>query len=136
MSKWKPILYVGGLSMLAFIIYNARKRQLFPSIFLKTNLAKNYNARTIPPFGIYIKESEKDNQALIEHEMIHWKQYQEKGLLNYYFTYLKQIKQYGYDKMPMEKDARKNESEYCKDNYTECVKQGKAKTIFNPTFRE
>lgn len=98
-------------------------------------MAGNYSARTIPPFGIYIKESEKDNQALIDHELIHWKQYQDGGLLNYYLTYASQMKQYGYDKMPMEQEARTNESDYCKENYTECVKDGQAKTVYNPNFR-
>ena len=45
------------------------------------------------------------------------------------------MKQYGYDKMPMEKEARKNETEYCKENYTGCVRTGQAQTVFNPNFR-
>lgn len=45
------------------------------------------------------------------------------------------MKQFGYDKMPMEIEARKNESDYCKNNYTECVRNGTAKTVYNPNFR-
>lgn len=124
-----------GVVGLAFIFYNANQRSKSSSVYFVKNLAGNYNARTIPPFGIYVKESEKNNQELINHELVHWKQYQEKGLLNYYFSYANQMKQYGYDKMPMEKEARVNESEYCKENYTECVRSGMAKAVYNPEFR-
>jgi len=134
--KTQHIFGIIGSLVAGAIIYNAiQRRRVTPPIFLRKSLAKNYNARTIPPFGIYIKESEKDNKALLEHELVHWKQYREKGLINYYSEYLKQMKQYGYDKMPMEKEARKNETEYCKENYTECVRTGQSQTIFNPNFR-
>lgn len=122
---------VGG-----FIIFNIiqRARKSIP-VFFKKSLFKKYNARTIPPFGIYIKESEKDNKELVDHEKVHWKQYQKNGLINYYKNYLKQLKKYGYDKMPMEQAARKNETEYCKQNYTKCVRTGESKTVYNPVFR-
>ena len=45
------------------------------------------------------------------------------------------MKQFGYDKMPMEMEARANESDYCKENYTECVRNGKSNTVNNPNFR-
>lgn len=134
----KPKHILTGIGIFAglAIIYNAyQRRRKDTPIFIRKNLAKNFNARTIPPFGIYVKESEKDNKALIEHEKIHWKQYQERGLINFYSQYAKEIKQYGYDKMPMEKEARKNETEYCKENYTECVRTGQSQTVFNPKFR-
>lgn len=132
----KQIITAVGIISGLIMIYNAaqRRRKDIP-LFIRKTLAKNYNARTIPPFGIYVKESEKDNQALIEHEKIHWKQYQEKGLINFYSDYSKELKQFGYDKMPMEKEARKYENEYCKENYTNCVRTGQAKTVFNPNFR-
>lgn len=118
------------------ITYNIiQRRRKKPPIFFKKELAKNYNARTIPPFGIFIKESEKDNKELIDHEIVHWKQYQNKGLIRFYIDYAKEMKELGYDKMPMEKEARVNESEYCQNNYTECVRNGQAKTVYNPNFR-
>lgn len=130
------LIAIAGTSVLGFIIYNNIQKKLpSPPIRFKKTLAKNYNALTIPPFGIYIKESEKDNQKLIAHEIVHWKQYQKMGLLNYYFSYFKQLKEYGYDNMPMEQEARKNESEYCRENYTECVRTGDASTVHNPIFR-
>ena len=106
-----------------------------PPIYIRRKLPKGYNARTIPPFGIYIKESEKNNKELIEHELIHWRQYQKNGLIDYYRRYLRELKRWGYDKMPMEQEARKNETKYCRQNYTECVRTGRSKTVYNPNFR-
>ena len=119
-----------------FVTYNyVQRNRKKPPVFYRKKLAKNYNARTIPPFGIFIKEDEKNNKELLEHELTHWKQYEEKGFIDYYVDYTKQMKQFGYDKMPMEIEARKNESDYCKNNYTECVRNGTAKTVYNPNFR-
>ena len=132
----KTIIVFGTIFLGFAIGYNfyQRKRKDAP-IFYKKSLAKNYNARTIPPFGIYIKESEKDNESLLEHELVHWNQYKKMGLINFYMQYVKELKQYGYDKMPMEKEARENEDEYAKENYTQAVRQGYANTVFNPKFR-
>lgn len=134
--KTEHILTGIGIFSILAIMYNAhqRRRREIP-IFFQQSLSKNYNARTIPPFGIYVKESEKNNEALIEHEKTHWKQYQKKGLVKFYMDYARELKQYGYDKMPMEKEARKNESDYCQKNYTECVRTGQAQTVYNPHFR-
>ncbi len=123
-------IVIGGL--IVFAIYQ-RKRK--PPIYIRKKILKGYNARTLPPFGIYIIETEKNNQALIDHELIHWKQYQKAGLLAYYTQYIRELKKYGYDKMPMEQNARINETEYCRNNYTECVRKGQSNTIHNPNFR-
>ena len=123
-------------SIIVFIIYNELQKRKPAKVYYRKRLANNYNARTIPPFGIYVLESQKNNSALIDHELIHWKQYQEKGLFKFYNDYLKELNQFGYDSMPMEIAARSNESEYCKLNYTECVRNGKAKTVFEPNFRK
>ena len=73
--KAKNILIGIGVVTGIAIIYNAiqRKRNT-PPVFYKKKLLNNYNARTIPPFGIYIKDSEKENKELLNHELIHWKQ--------------------------------------------------------------
>ena len=134
--KSENILAATGIIIVLVSIYNfhSRMRKNIP-VFVRKNLAKNYNARTIPPFGIYVKESEKDNHELLNHEKVHWKQYQEMGLLKFYSKYKSELRKHGYDEMPMEKEARENESEYCKSNYTECVRNGDSKTIYNPNFR-
>lgn len=106
-----------------------------PPVYYKKKLLGNYNARTLPPFGIYIQEAHKGNAALLEHEKIHWQQYRRMGLIGFYLTYLYENAVYGYDCNSLEIEARANESEYCRQNYTECVRNGIAKTIHNPQFR-
>jgi hypothetical protein len=126
-------LIIGGV--IGFVIYNEIQKSNKPKVYYRKTLSNNYNARTIPPFGIYILESQKDNLELLNHELIHWKQYQEKGLVNFYLDYLTQYNAYGYDEMPMEFDARINENDFCKLNYTYCVRNGMANTIYQPNFR-
>lgn len=123
------------ISVIVFLIYNEIQKNSEPNIYIRKKLRNNYNARTIPPFGIFIKEEHKDNEELLQHELIHWKQYQKKGLINFYLDYYQQYNDFGYDLMPMEIEARFNESDYCKINYTECVRTGKSNTISNKDFR-
>lgn len=134
--KTKSTVIIFGTILGSIIIYNEyQKRRKSVPVFFFNSLPENYNAMTIPPFGIFVKESEKANQELINHEKIHWQQYQNKGLINFYHQYFTELKKFGYDKMPMEQVARINESAYCIENYTECVKNGQAKTVFNPNFK-
>lgn len=93
---------------------------------------------TIPPFGIFISENEKDNEKLIAHEKIHWEQYKKTGAILFSLKYLYQKMRYGYDKMPMEIEARKklNESDFCQENYTQCVRNGQSVTVQNTLFRQ
>ncbi|MDD3686864.1 MAG: hypothetical protein PHE56_08875 [Bacteroidales bacterium] len=132
-----------GLKIAAFatigllIIKNANQRtNSKPAIKIAKALPGNYNALTLPPFGIYITEKEKGNLLLLQHELKHWQQYQKLGLLKYYNTYYQQYVKYGYDKMPMEIEARVGETEYAKSHYTKAVRSGKANTIYNPEFRK
>jgi hypothetical protein len=131
----KNLLLYLGFGLGVFAIYNHVKKQNYPNIYYVGKLPNNFNAQTIAPFGIWIKESEKDNQNLLLHELVHWKQYQDKGLLQFYYDYFTQIAKYGYDNAPMEIEARANEVPFCQTNYTECVQNGTAKTVFNPNFR-
>ncbi len=136
MDGKKDILLITGFFVLGLVVYNMiQKKRNQPPLFVRKKLLNNYNARTIPPFGIYLKESEKYNNELLKHELVHWRQYQEKGLINFYRDYFIEMKNHGYDKMPMEKEARKNETPFCQENYTYCVRTGKSNTIQNPKFR-
>jgi hypothetical protein len=129
-------LLIGGSALLVFAIYcKMQRRNDSPKIFYRKKLIGGYTARIVPPFGIVIKESEKGNDALLEHEMIHWKQYQREGLIPLLINYSKETKKVGYDKNKYEIEARIGESDYCKKNYTECVRNGLAKTVYNPQFR-
>lgn len=124
------------ISVIAFAVYVSRQRKNNePKIFYRKKLIGNYTARTIPPFGIVIKESEKGNQELLDHELIHWKQFQREGLITFLMNYSRENKNKGYDQNKYEIEARTAESNYCKLNYTECVRNGTAKTVYNPNFR-
>jgi hypothetical protein len=135
---YKKEIYIGGFIALGFFIaYNYKQKKKTPKVYVRKILG-NYNARTIPPFGIYVSAEQKDNKKILEHEMEHWKQYQRDGLLGFMFKYAKENIFNGYDGNKYEIEARKNtgESIYCQKNYTECVRNGLAKTIYNKNFRK
>lgn len=90
-----------------------------PRIYYVNKLLPPYRAMTIPPFGIFIKKEFKDNKKILNHDLIHWKQYKKMGLFMFYFRYLMQLLIIGYDQMPMEIEARYEEDEFAKLNYSE-----------------
>jgi hypothetical protein len=108
-----------------------------PAIIPVRKLPYNYNSMTIPPFGILVQVEDLHNKRLIKHELEHWKQYMQLGFIMFYRFYFFQLLLYGYDKMPLEVNARiaAGEDTYCLHNYTYCVKNGYAKTISDPEFR-
>jgi hypothetical protein len=88
-----------------------------PKIFYVKWVLPPFRAMTIPPFGIFIKkEFEGDNQIL-QHDLIHWKQYKRMGLIMYYLRYFVQLIFIGYDTMPMEMEARQNDDKETHYNY-------------------
>ena len=121
------LLAIGTGIALAYCNHKALQRK--PNIYYTKRLIGNYRARTIPPFGIWILEEHRYSKNLLDHELIHWRQYQQRGLFGFYSSYFSQFFRYGYDKMPMEKEARFIEDEYCKNNYRECIKRGVSRTI-------
>lgn len=108
-----------------------------PFLFYKKSVFCNYNSHTLPPFGIVIQDSQKGNEALLKHELIHWEQYRKTGSFLFYLNYAIQKIIYGYDYMPMEIEARckSNEHKECITSYTSCVRKGIAKTVDNKHFR-
>lgn len=124
-----------GAGLLLLHTYNKKQKAKAPKVYYRKKLIGSLNAKTVPPVGIFIKESERNNQALLNHELVHWQQYQREGLLKFYFKYLFQQLKNGYDGNEYEIEARCNETEYCRLNYTECVRRGLAKTIHDPNFR-
>jgi len=135
----KKIVFI--LAMLAvrgilWVIFRNARDTDQPKVFYRKRLFNNYNGYIVPPFGIFIKESERDNTALMEHELMHWKQFQREGFAAFLFHYGKEAYQKGYDKNPYEIEARTVETGYCKENYTDCVRSGKAVTVHNPQFRK
>jgi hypothetical protein len=98
-------------------LYNHIKTE--PKVIYKKWILPPFRGMTIPPFGIFIHTSHKDNPKILEHDLIHWKQYARMGLFLFYFRYFIQLLIIGYDTMPMEMEARQNESEQDKWNYRE-----------------
>lgn len=129
----KAKVLIAGL--IGFVIANEIAKTKPPTIRYVRKLMGNHNGACIPPFGVFIDQKQMGNSDILTHEMIHWKQYQRKGLIKYYGDYLSQYLKYGYDAMPMELEARANETAYCQQNYTKCVRNGTAKTVYNPNFR-
>jgi hypothetical protein len=118
-----------------FLEYNSKKINGPAPVFVADELPGNLNAMCVPPFGVFVKKGNEENEQLLQHEFIHWEQFRTRGLLPFYLEYVAQYLVNGYDAHPMEREARFNECEFCQDNYTECVRQGLAKTVYNPSFR-
>lgn len=128
----KALIY----SLIGLSVYSLyqRSRKDYP-VYYVDKIPFGYNGLMIPPFGIFIKKSEKENKDLLLHEVVHWKQFQNNGLLLFLVKFFYYQITVGYDKNPMEIEARFNESDFCKSNYTYCVKNGISKTVSNPNFR-
>lgn len=67
-------------------------------------------AITLPPFGIYAIEERLNDERLVKHENVHWKQYEKLGLVGFYGAYLWLSLRYGYQNNPMEVEARAAEN--------------------------
>ncbi|MGG8495969.1 hypothetical protein ACQY1Q_06110 [Tenacibaculum sp. TC6] len=125
------------LSFIGFSLYCLDKRlKKQVKVYYVDSMPFGFNGLAIPPFGIFIDKKHKGNKNLLLHEIVHWKQFQENGLLLFLIKFFFYQIKYGYDKNPMEIEARFNESDFCKCNYTFCVKNGIAKTVSNPNFRK
>ena len=128
----KTIMY----SIIGLFAYSHYKRKLnYVDVYYVNRLPRNYNGLTIPAVGVFIKESERGNEELLNHELIHWEQYKREGLLMLPKYIIDNLRK-GYDGNSYEVEARANESEYCKYNHTECVRNGQSNTAFNPNFRK
>lgn len=69
---------------------------------------QGFRAITLPPFGIYALYDSLNDKALERHELVHWEQYKRMGAVRFYATYLWMLIRYGYEKHPMEIEARSN----------------------------
>lgn len=58
------------------------------------------------PWGVFILRERLRDHALIAHERVHVEQIQRMGILRFYLTYVWQWLRYGYQDMPLEKEAR------------------------------
>lgn len=86
-------------------------------IYYVESLPGKFRGMCIPPLGIFILKKYKGNEKILHHDLIHWRQFRKMGFLDFYVSYIAQFIFYGYDKMPMEIEARQREKNYLKNNY-------------------
>ena len=127
----KALFILAGITVISMI----QRRNDNPKVFYVDWLPFGFNGLTLPPFGIFIRKELKGQEDLRLHELVHWKQFQRQGLARFLIGYSLSSVAYGYDENPYEIEARFNESDFCKSNYTYCIRNGLAKTIHNPNFR-
>lgn len=134
MKTWQKGALIGLGALTVFSIIQ-RNRKAAPVYYVNW-LPFNFNGLSLPPFGIFIRKEQQHNEALKLHELVHWKQYKRYGLFLFLLKFVYHQAKDGYDKNPLEIEARFNESDFCKANYTHCVRNGLAKTVSNPDFRK
>lgn len=83
------------------------RRKKDPKIFYVKRLPGKFAGVTLPPLGIFIEEGYKNNERIFEHELCHWRQFQEGGILKTYLRYLFLWFKYGYQNHPLEIECRK-----------------------------
>jgi len=132
MKAGNIILFFVLVVLIVIVIYSIATKDN-PKVFYTK--MKNFNARTIPPMGIFISKGQEQNNNLLKHELIHWEQYQRLGLLGFYYEYFKG-EENGYDLNPLEIEARQRtgENDFAIYNYTYAVRNGLANTVYNPDF--
>lgn len=86
-------------------------------IFYVDKLPGKFRGMCIPPIGIFILKKHRGNKKILEHDLTHYRQFLKYGFLGFYLKYFYEYIFIGYDKMPMEMHARKNETTYVKNNY-------------------
>ena len=123
------------LGIAAVALYNDAAIKADPPVYYVQDVPGGFNALTLPPVGIFIHTRHRGNVELLQHEIAHWRQYQRDGLLPFWGNYISGHLLYGYDGNPYEVDVRTNECDYCRANYTECVRNGSANTVHDPGFR-
>lgn len=126
-----------GASVALLLYAEKQRKNDTPKIFYKKKLIGGHNGLAIFPIGIFIKESERNNKMLLDHEMVHWKQFQREGFIPFLVKYGIEAFKKGYDHNKYEIEARtlSGERPKCVQNYTSCVKCGVAATVNNPNFR-
>ena len=133
--KTKIIILFCVVLFLVLLEQKQRKNNTPKTFYLK-RVPLGFNGFAMPCVGIFISEKERKNNELFLHELRHWQQYQKEGCLPFLAKYIYYNIAMGYDANPFEIDARYRENEYAKYNYTEAVRTGKARTVYNPDFRK
>ncbi len=99
-------------------------RVLFPAIkdsnprhYVSNWFPLYFRAIMIPFIGIIFRRGNEFDDVLIEHEIIHWKQFERMGFIMFIIRYILQLICLGYDTMPMEMEARQKLPDSIKWNY-------------------
>jgi hypothetical protein len=71
-----------------------------------------FRAVMIPYIGVFIKKKYTNDLTLLEHEMIHWRQFKRMGAIVFLIRYIVQFVFIGYDAMPFELEARQSDESY------------------------
>lgn len=100
MKKIKYLLVF--IVFLSFFIFKEDKIYYIPF-----DIPGSQMAATIPPFGIFIEKKYKGDKSLLNHELVHWDQYDRMGFFGFYSTYISEYIKYGRKYGPMEVEARK-----------------------------
>jgi len=103
MIKYLPLMLAVGI-VLYVVFLNSSAKNREPK-FITMPLPGDRKAVTMPPFGVYIEKDVKDNEQVIKHEKCHWKQYQDKGLINFYKEYIQLKANHDYNDNPMEQEC-------------------------------
>ena len=69
-----------------------------------------FHGITLPPWGVFILAERMGDERLVRHEMEHWRQAQQYGVIGFYARYLWYSLRHGYRNNPMEVQARKAET--------------------------
>jgi hypothetical protein len=129
--KWYYLLI--GIGIYSY----AQRQKETVKVYYVERLPFDYNGLIVPPIGVFIKKEAANSNELLQHELVHWEQYREEGLIPFLIGYISENIRNGYDNNGYEVEARSlTETEYCMRNYTECVRKGMASTVHNPNFRK
>jgi hypothetical protein len=80
-----------------------------PIYYVKNDRIPIFRAIMIPHIGIFIKDKYKYDKCLLEHEIIHYRQYKRMGSFMFLLRYIFQLILIGYDTMPLELEARQTD---------------------------
>jgi len=79
--------------------------------YLPVNIPGKQMACRLPPCGIFIESEYKDEEinspcSILNHERVHWSQYERMGLLSFHYNYIKCYTHSGRINNWMEDEAR------------------------------
>jgi len=103
------MLYFLRIILLLVLILNISKTERV--FYLPFDIPGPQMAMTFPPIGIFIENTFKDegdgSGSILRHERVHWEQYQQMGLMEFYYSYSMEYLKHGRINNWMESEARR-----------------------------